>query len=252
MKKIIVVLSLTLFTIVSIVLVKPKQSEATIGINLKKLFSEKLSNKKFKYESVVKLANGESKRLEGVLAFDDGGQFYDSSNMRILVMNKEWFLNIDHEDKMVDVLYLPKVERQLKEIGGFDFKDLFLGQMNVEDKDIQFVDEIIHNGHTVMTSVQSDSVLNKFEIELEMNAQKDIVEYSGTADLDLTDHYSQFEETTMREDVDFTAKLTFRCYEIQSLASNEKNSCFDTSRFIDEKRGEAKLKKFTSYQMLMP
>jgi hypothetical protein len=60
-----------------------------------------------------------------------GDNYFDSSNIRFVLKNQTWLVNADHVSKMLNVLYLPDLAKQLSksfdlDVSGFLFPELDL------------------------------------------------------------------------------------------------------------------------------
>lgn len=79
-------------------------------------FRKVLLNAHTSYHMSCTYPDSSREEIDGFSAIKEG-RYYDSSNVRFVLLNPEWFLYADHREKHISVAYMPAVNKQLEGMG---------------------------------------------------------------------------------------------------------------------------------------
>lgn len=182
--------------------------------------------------------------IQGMMALSQGF-YFDSSNTRTVLMNKEWFLNFDHTEKQAAILNFKRA--------GFKPKDVD----NLMISEFLFSDSLLFKASKVS---KDNPEPGKFWLRFKFDKQPcDIkflnilfesstmtpIAYEGEYDYTIEDNSNEF----MLLDEQYEAlkiRIRFKCSNVTTQFSD---AIFSEDRFIEYRDKGAYLKQYRNYKM---
>ncbi len=197
-------------------------------------FRKVMSDCTIEYKMKCTYPGGQVYDIGGVMAIK-GDNFYDSSNLRFVLLNKDWYLIADHMTKELSVAYIKDINQELDGIASvsassFLFsEDVFSG--------ISEVEVVKQNADTSWMSVKfkDTSIIKELNIQtLRKNLQP--VSYSAIINYPI----GGFDNGEV-----VTVILDMNCYNIVTPANIE---LFDDKRLVSRNGKNIKIKKYNTYK----
>lgn len=163
-----------------------------------------------------------------------GSNYYDSSNVRYLFLNKSWYISADHESKNITVNYLPKLNEYFEGIGQVNFVSFLYNDYNFLDRLRIIVSN--QNADTMWADfkiIGGDSKVELFKIKFLKSTMMPI-EYRAIINFPLDE-----------EDDALTVHIDYVCTHITYPVPE---TLFDDSRLINYTDNKAILKRFNNYK----
>ena len=197
-------------------------------------FKKVMSNCIMDYTMKCEYPGGEVYDIKGKMAVK-GNSFYDSSNLRYVFRNEDWYIIADHTDKIVSVAYISDINKELDGIASVTSADFLFGDDMFER--ILKIDVQNQNADTSWTEIKfkDSSVIEQLKIQtLRKNLQP--VSYKAIVNYPVGG-YEDGEVVSIR--------LSINCYNISAPVPD---GLFDDKRLVSVNGKVAKLKQFNSYK----
>lgn len=199
-------------------------------------------NCSMEYRSTCYYPHNTAITVNGRLAMS-GGNYYDSSNMRFVLMNKDWLVVADHQERLINTLYLPDWKKQMGKNFELDISGFLLNNVDLSD----------FSGFTIKQAGK-DSFSVRVHYTFDGNQVLDLellyprggllpVQYSGTIKYPL--QQDEAAAASGAAVTDYTS-VQFSCFNILQTPNQ---GIFDISRLIKQSGNRAELKRYNNYKM---
>lgn len=214
---------------------------------VKEIFLNFPKNISYTYDCVMDMPHKKERRAQGVLAVNDKGYVYDSSNVRTLFRNKDWYLDFDHENKRALAVYIPNLKEKLEKLNYVNNGDLFgINKLAFTKYDIKR--ENNEDGTYWLNLIPKDSLQFK-NIRLLLDTKDALKAFQGEVNISNIMRQSDFElyDAFMNEDPSYVPMLKFHCYDLKPV--NE--DVFRDENFIEKKGKRAISKRYKNYKAML-
>jgi len=177
--------------------------------------------------------------VAGKLAISDRN-YYDSSNVRFVLMNSKWLVVAEHESRMINVVYLPDWKKKMGKEFELDISGYLLSNASLEDFSGFKVIPVGKDSFAV--SVTYDLGEGQ-AIDLKLHYPKDgtmPARYEGIIS------YAMSDEDPGAGERPETVKVQFECH---SISRSVDVGVFDDGRLIDMAGGKARMKRYNNYKI---
>lgn len=197
-------------------------------------FKEAMSNCSMSYSMKCTYPGGKVYDITGVMAVS-GNRFYDSSNMRFVLQDAEWYIIADHLEKIISVTYIKDINNELDGMASITASTFLYNDDFFEG--ISKINTVKQTSDTSWLSLEfkDNNIVENLEVQL-LRANMMPISYSAIVKFPMGG-YEGGESGIM--------KLEVRCYNIITPASR---SLFDTGRLISMNGRTATLKKYKTYK----
>ncbi len=176
--------------------------------------------------------DGSTSKISGMVV-NEGKNFYDSSNLRMVLCDKSWYLNIDHSSKTASILNLGTLsQKALDKIN--NNKTYFLSEEDINKKMTTSVLRETHEQIVLKFRFKETKMINELNITFNKATKKPI-------SYNLTFNYP----AGYSDNVSNFIKMDIVCFDMSDQISA---TIFDHTRLIVPNGKTAKLKKFLNYE----
>lgn len=202
--------------------------------SLKKVFSDCT----FQYKMQCIYPDGTSINIKGVVATKGEDLYYDSSNYRFILKNKNWYIVADHDEKMVSIRNVKELNKRLEPVGSLNTASYLINDKSVYDN--LKIDVIREDDKFVWVRLvfPSNDIVKSFDVKF-IKSDNSPVSYTAKF------KYPMDVVTTSSDQLTY-ADLVVESFNISPTSSV---SVFDDSRIFQVvNASQVQLKKFTTYQ----
>ena len=201
------------------------------------LLKKSFENYSMDYTMTYTMPSGKQHKVVGVTARRNDAYYFDSSNARYVLVNQNWYVNADHQSKMISIAYIPALQKSAGK-GGM----IPTGQAMFSDQ------ELMKKVKIVSTKEKGDTAWVTMSGDKAFNVEGIMISYLKSTYYPLSITVSMSVANPMDETNDSPAalyKVTFQGSRIVCPASD---IFFDDRKLIKVEAGKAHLTKFNHYK----